>query len=103
MGNKRLTLEELLKVTPDGVLLDMELELLESVVPATGATQNFRRRVNRMIDRGELCINPTTYRKLYLPTLAKAIQKEMARRYTQALIKGVAEPDADYEQLRMEV
>lgn len=103
MGNKRLTLEELLKRTPDGILLDMELELLESVVPATGVTQNFRRRVNRMIDRGELCINPTTYRKLYLPTLAKAIQKEMARRYTQALLKGAAEPDADYEQLRMEV
>jgi predicted SprT family Zn-dependent metalloprotease len=55
-----------------------------------------------MIDRGELCINPTTYRKVYLPTLAKAVQREMARRYTQALKHGVAEPDRDYEQLTLD-
>lgn len=97
-----MTLEQLLTKTPDGVLLDMELELLDAVVPTNGKTQEFRRKVNRMIDRGELCINPSTYRKLYLPTLAKAVQKEMARRYTQALIHGVAEPDKDYEQLTID-
>ena len=42
--------------------------------------------MNRMIDKGELCINPTTYRKVYLPTLAKAVQKEMARRYADILM-----------------
>lgn len=103
MNSKRLTLEELLRGLPDGVLLDIELELQNGVIPATSYTQDFRRKVNRMIDRGELCINVNTYRKLYLPTLAKSVHKEMARRYTQALVKGVAEPDKEYEQLRMEV
>ena len=99
---KTMTLEELLTKTPDGVLLDIELELLNAVVPATSKTQEFRRKVNKMIDRGELCINPNTYRKVYLPTLAKAVQKELARRYTQALINGVAEPDASGEQITIE-
>lgn len=97
---KPMTLEELLKKTPDGELLDIQNELLTTVVPATGYAHSFCRKVNKMIDKGELCINPTTYRKVYLPTLAKAVQKEMARRYTQALINGAAEPDA---QLAMEV
>lgn len=94
MAKTTMTLEELLKRTPDGTLLDIELELLSAVVPTTSKTQEFRRKINRMIDQGDLCINPNTYRKVYLPTLAKAVQREMARRYTQALIKGVAEPDA---------
>lgn len=97
---RAMTLEELLTKTPDGELLDIELELLEEVVPATSKTQEFRRKINRMIDKGELCINPNTYRKVFLPTLAKAIHKEMARRYTQALLTGVAEPD---KALMMEV
>lgn len=101
MSKKIMTLEELLKRTPDGVLLDIEIELIDAVVPSTSKTQEFRRTINRMIDRGELCINPNTYRKVFLPTLAKAVHKEMARRYTQALIKGVAEPDNNYEQLSL--
>lgn len=88
-----MTLEELLTTTPDEVLLDVELELLAAVIPATSKTQELRRKVNKMIDKGELCINPNTYRKVFLPTLAKAVHKEMARRYTQALLNGVAEPD----------
>lgn len=96
MSNKTMTLEELLMRTPDGELLDIQNELLTAVVPATGYAHGFVRKVNKMIDRGELCINPTTYRKVYLPTLAKAVQREMARRYTQALKYGVAEPDKDY-------
>lgn len=98
---KTMTLEQLLQHTPDGVLLDIQKELLDAVVPATGAAHSFCRKVNKMIDKGELCINPTTYRKVYLPTLAKAVQKEMARRYTQALEKGVAEPDSEYQQLEL--
>lgn len=96
MSNKTMTLEKLLEVTQDGVLLDIQLELLSAVVPASGYAHKFCRKVNKMIDRGELCINPSTYRKVYLPTLAKAVQRELARRYTQALINGVAEPDKDY-------
>lgn len=98
MSNKTMTLEELLKKTSDGELLDIQNELLTAVVPATGYAHAFCRKVNKMIDKGELCINPTTYRKVYLPTLAKAVQKEMARRYTQALITGVAEPDKELMQ-----
>lgn len=98
-----MTLEELLKKTSDGVLLDIQTELINAVVPATGHAHSFCRKINKMIDRGELCINPTTYRKVYLPTLAKAVQKEMARRYTQALVHGVAEPDNEYEQMTLEV
>lgn len=88
---KAMTLEQLLRKTDDGVLLDIQEELLSGIVPATGPSHNFVRHVNRMIDKGELCINPTTYRKVYLPTLAKAVQKEMARRYTKVL-KGVLNP-----------
>lgn len=94
MRRKR-TLEELLTKTSDGELLDIQIELLEGIVPATGHAHSFCRKINKMIDKGELCINPTTYRKLYLPTLAKFVQKEMARRYTQALLNGVAEPDKE--------
>lgn len=103
MGKTRMTLEELLIETPDGVLVDIEIELQSAVIPATSKTQEFRRKVNRMIDRGELCINPNTYRKVFLPTLAKMVHKEMARRYTQALLNGVAEPDKINEQIAAEV
>lgn len=86
MAKKSLTLEALLTKTEDGVLLDIQLELMSGIVPASGQAHQFCRKVNRMIDKGELCINPTTYRKVYLPTLAKTVQKEMARRYTDILM-----------------
>ena len=86
MAKKSLTLEALLTKTEDGALLDIQLQLMSGIVPASGQAHQFCRKVNRMIDKGELCINPTTYRKVYLPTLAKAVQKEMARRYTDILM-----------------
>lgn len=89
MAKKVMTLEQLLAKTSDGDLLDTQEELLSGVVPATGYAHDFCRKVNRMIDKGELCINPTTYRKVYLPTLAKAVQKELARRYT-SILKGTS-------------
>jgi len=82
------TLEQLLKVTPDEELIDIQIELTNAVVPATGYARSFCRKVNKMIDRGTLCINPTTYRKVYLPTLAKAVQKELARRYVEKVLVG---------------
>ena len=87
MAKKVMALEQLLTKTSDGDLLDIQEELFSRVVPATGDAHSFCRKVNRMIDKGELCINPTTYRKVYLPTLAKAVQKELARRYT-SILKG---------------
>ena len=102
MATRTMTLEELLTKTPDGVLLDISVEILNAVIPTDSKTQEFRRHINKMIDRGDLCINPSTYRKVYLPTLVKAVQREMMRRYAQALLSGVAEPDKEYEQLTLE-
>ena len=76
-----MTLEELLRNAEDGELLEIYNELNSCVVPATGYAHAYCRKVNRMIDQGNLCINPTSYRKVYLPTLAKAILREMANRY----------------------
>ena len=106
MAKKIMTLEQLLDNTADGDLLDIQEELTSGVVPATGYAHSFCRKVNRMIDKGELCINPTTYRKVYLPTLAKAVQKELAHRYV-SILKGasfVSEADNDScEQLALDL
>lgn len=106
MTRTKMTLEKLLTKTLDADLLDVQEELLTGVVPATGHAHKFCREVNRMIDKGELCINPTTYRKVYLPTLAKAVQKEMARRYANVL-KGLqavpAESEDTCEQLALDL
>lgn len=88
MARTTMTLEELLKNVPDGELMDIFNEIHSNVVPATGFAHGFCRRVNRMIDKGELCINPTTYRKVYLPTLVKVLQRELARRYVEQLKYG---------------
>jgi len=82
------TLEQLLKVTPDEELINIQIEITNAVVPATGYAHSFCRKVNKMIDKGTLCINPTTYRKVYLPTLVKAVQKELARRYVVNVMVG---------------
>lgn len=76
-----MTLEELLRRTSDEDLLAVHAELASCVVPATGAAHAFVRKVNKMIDDGDLCIRADSYRKVYLPTLAKVVLKEMANRY----------------------
>ena len=83
-----MTLEQLLKKTSDGDLMDIYNEIHSQVVPATGYAHAFCRKVNRMIDKGTMCINPTTYRKVYLPTLVKVLEKELARRYATAITIG---------------
>lgn len=87
----KMTLEELLAKTSDGDLIDIYKEIDEAIVPATGFAHGFCRKVNKMIDKGELCINPTTYRKVYLPTLVKAVQKELASRYLVNVMVGKIE------------
>lgn len=82
------TLEHLLTNTDDEELLNIFEEIHVGIVPATGYAHEFCRKVNRLIDKGELCINPTTYRKVYLPTLAKAVQRELARRYVESVNTG---------------
>lgn len=83
-----MTLKQLLNKTSDGDLLDIYMEVHSQVVPATGYTHMFCRKVNRMIDEGNMCINPTTYRKVYLPTLIRSVEEELARRYVSALTTG---------------
>lgn len=85
-----MTLEKLVEKTSDGDLLNIYQEINSQVVPATGYAHEFCRKVNRMIDKGTLCINPTTYRKVYLPTLAKVVTKELASRYAGAILKGTS-------------
>lgn len=76
-----MTLEELLMKEDDGVILDIYNELESCVVPATGYAHAYCRKVNKMINAGNLCTVRDKYRNVYLPTLSKAIFKEMARRY----------------------
>lgn len=82
-----MDLEKLLAKEDDAELLDIEFELAEGTVPATGSAHAYCRKLNQMIDRGTLCINPTTYRKIYLPTLARAVHKELARRWMNIILK----------------
>lgn len=83
-----MTLEKLLEKTSDSDMIDIYKEIHSQVVPATGYAHAFCRKVNKMIDQGNLCINPTTYRKVYLPTLVKCVEKELARRYVTAISVG---------------
>lgn len=74
-------LERYMRYVDDKELLDVYNELESGKVPATGYAHGFNRKVNRMIDSGDLCIKDGNYRHIYLPTLSKAIHREMARRY----------------------
>ena len=81
-----LTLKTLLEQETDNTLLNIHLEILSAIVPRNGYAQSYCRRINKMIDAGDCCISPHTYRRVYLPTLVKAVQKELARRYTQHIM-----------------
>lgn len=74
-----MTLEEYLRSLSAAELLPVEHELLTGMVPANGFAQSLRRVCNEMIDEGEMSVN--AYRKIFLPTLARAIHKEFARRF----------------------
>jgi hypothetical protein len=74
-------LERYMRYVDDKELLDVYNELESGKVPATGYAHGFNRKVNRMIDSGDLCISDGKYRHIYLPTLSKAVYREMARRY----------------------
>jgi len=80
-----MTLKQLLQNEPIENLVDVANELATGVVPATGYAHEYCRKVNGMIDAGLLCINVTNYRRVYLPTLAKEVHREMTRRYLEYL------------------
>lgn len=81
MAKKTMTVQQLLAKAPDEKIMDMYEELESGVVPTTSACRQMIKQVNRMIDQGTLCINPSSYRKIYLPSLAKLVYAEMATRY----------------------
>ena len=79
-----LTLEQVLQDMHDYNLIEMFLSIKYGIVPATGTVRKFCRTINKLIDKGEMCIGPS-YRKVYLSTLAKAINAELARRYVKRM------------------
>ena len=93
----KLTLEKLLRSVDDKDLLNMHEELESGEIPSTSYCHEFCRKVNHMVDRGELCVKAGSYRHMYMPTISRAVDKEMARRYSEYLhnYKGPEASDAD--------
>lgn len=86
-----MTLDEKMRKTTDEELINMWNEIESCVIPATSHSKMFCRSVNRLIEKGEMCINPNTYRRVYLPTLVKAVHRELARRYVERVLVGTLE------------
>lgn len=103
MTKKTMTVQQLLAKAPDEKIMDMYEELESGIVPTTSACRKIIRQVNRMIDRGALCINPSSYRKVYLPSLARLVYAEMATRYAWDMRHKFEVPDhmtsVDFEKL----
>lgn len=83
------TLEDYIAKQSDNTLIDIQTELLTGNVPKKGAARTMCRQINKLIDQGTLKINQYTYRKVYLPSLAKAVDRDLARRYVESVIDGV--------------
>lgn len=83
------TLEQFLSEQTDNTLIEVQTEILSGVVPKKGAAHTMCRAINKQIDQGYLKINQFTYRKVYLPSLAKAVDRELSRRYVQLIVSGV--------------
>lgn len=103
MAKKTMTVQQLLAKAPDEKIMYMYEELESGIVPTTSACRQIIRQINRMIDRGTLCINPSSYRKIYLPSLAKLVYAEMATRYAWDMRHKFEVPDhmtsVDFEKL----
>lgn len=93
----KMTVEDLLTKVPDGRLLTMHEELTAALIPNTCEVHEFVQRVNRLIDKGELCINSNNYRHMYTPTVRNLIFKEMARRYALASVGKSSKVYSDVE------
>lgn len=79
------TIEKLVSHTDDGELLDIYTELESGKVPSTSYAHEFCRKVNKMIDDGDISVKSEGFRHVYLPTLRKLVYKEMAHRYAAYL------------------
>lgn len=89
-----LTLEQVLQNMSDDTLIEMYVTLKRGIVPTTSTVRKVCRKINELIDKGEIRIGPN-YRKVYLPTLAKAINEELARRYVYKILMEESEHDTD--------
>lgn len=83
-----MTLEQRLAKEKDSTLINIQEELLSGLVPATGYARSYCRKINNLIDKGQMCINPSTYRHLYLPTLHNYVSRELSARYVAAINRG---------------
>lgn len=88
------TIREYLAEESNERLLKIEKELLTGVLPADGEANKYCREINRKIDKGELCINPFKYRKVYMPTLSKMVQRELASRYYRLMVGSIDTPES---------
>lgn len=89
------SLKRLMNNTSDQELLDIYNELESGKIPSTSYAHEFCRKVNRMIDDGDLCVKTDGFRHIYLPSLRKLVYKEMARRYFCYLTYYKGEATAD--------
>ncbi len=78
---RTMTIEKLMSYTDDSELLDIYMELESGKVPATSYAHDFCRKVNKMIDDGDLSVRENGFRHIYLPSLRKLVYREMASRY----------------------
>lgn len=78
---RTMTLEKFMRCIEDAELLDVYQELESGKVPSTSYAHDFCRRVNKMVDDGELTVRENGFRHIYLPSLRKLVYKEMASRY----------------------
>ena len=78
---RTMTIEKFMSYTEDAELLDVYLELASGKVPSTSYAHDFCRKINKMIDDGDMAVNENGFRHIYLPSLRKLVYKEMASRY----------------------
>lgn len=77
---RALTLAQKLSLEDDKTLFAIFGEIHSGVVPMNGNAHEYCRQFNLRVDRGDACINTTTYRHVYLPTLTKAVMFEISAR-----------------------
>ena len=91
------TLKDLVSREDDKVLLSIHEEIAKRVVPETSCSQDYLRTVNKMINKGTLCINSTSYRRVYMPTLIKEVNAELASRYAKKVsMEGRPDENPEY-------
>lgn len=95
-----MTVENLFEKMSDAELIGMYEEYIENKVLPNGPTQQFIKKVNRLIVRGEMEANTTGYTRISRPTVLKLMSKELAQRYYNAVMLGmVHKPKEEFKQM----